>query len=181
MKHQTIEEVQNRISYLENVYTDARNATLLKKPLDDETEYYCLKPTEAAYKILGRAYIRNEIHNLKEKDLSVGACAIFFDKSKLFDKMYLDYAFISKEQYKRKLIDAINLYPELYNDEDIELKEKYLDLINKDINSFILEEKVCFELIKLENEELREELIKKLDKYFKDEAENSKKRKKLLF
>ena len=65
MKHQTIEEVQNRISYLENVYTDARNATLLKKPLDDETEYYCLKPTEVAYKILGRAYIRNEIHNLK--------------------------------------------------------------------------------------------------------------------
>ena len=181
MIYQTIEEVQNRISYLEKVYNEAKQDMTLEVPLNDKTEFYCIKPTEVAYKILSRAYIRKQTHDLKIKNPNVGSCAFFFDKSKLVDKMHLDYVFIEREEYKRKLIEALNSYPEYYNDEDRELKEEYLDLVNNNINAFILEEKVCFDLIREETAELREILIKKIDKYIKSEEEKRKKKKNMFF
>lgn len=181
MIYQTIEEVQNRISYLEKVYNEAKHDMTQEAPLNDKTEFYCIKPTEEAYKILSRAYIRKQTHDLKIKNPNVGSYAFFFDKSKLVDKMHLDYVFIEREEYKRKLIEALNSYPEYYNDEDRQLKEEYLDLVNKNINAFILEENVCFDLIREETAELREILIKKIDKYIKSEEEKRKKKKNMFF
>lgn len=180
MIYQTIEDVQNRISYLEKVYNEAKHDMTREVPLNDKTEFYCIKPTEEAYKILSRAYIRKQTHDLKIKNPNVGSCAFFFDKSKLFDKIHLDYVFITREEYKRKIIDALNSYPELYTDEDKELKEKNLELATKDINTFILEEKVCFDSIREETAELREILIKKIDKYIKSEEEKRKKKKNIF-